>query len=85
MSLHLIFSTKGLDAAVPRARSGDAIVLLGDGVYAAGGEHLPDIERYILAEDAAVRGVTTSEQTIDYADLAELCATHSPIVSWNDA
>ena len=80
MSLHLIFSSKGLDAALPRARSGDVLVLLGDAVYAT--PTRSDV--HAVAEDAAIRGVTPTVTTIDYDQLAELCAAHNPVVSWND-
>ena len=87
MTLHLIYSSAGLDAARERSSAGDVLVLLGDAVYRAQSETMPASEStFILDEDCRARGLSLPAEctVIDYARLVELCIEHQPIVSWND-
>ncbi len=83
MSLHLTFSADGLGECVARLAPDDAVVILGDAVYAA---PLPSaVVHYYLGEDADIRGIQSmSGKRIDYDELVRLCAEHNPVVSWND-
>ncbi len=86
MSLHLVYSRRGLAACSARAQADDVVVLLGDGTYAAAGmAEFPIPTYHILQEDLTSRGLSAnSDLCIDYADLVELCIQHNPIVSWSD-
>jgi len=81
MTLHLAFTSDGLTAARRVEVEGDAIILLGDAVYALVTDS--SLAPKVLAEDAEVRGLDASSG-LSYSDLAALCAKHQPIVSWND-
>lgn len=94
MSLHLLFVSPAGDAlAQCRAAlvAGDALLLLGDGVYAAmpGTRALagidPGIEIHALDEDCAARGVAALDPRVrstDYAGFVALAAAHARSVSW---
>lgn len=69
------------------ARSGDAVLLLEDGVYAAGAAPTPlspalaaaqerGVAVYALQPDAAARGVTSVVPTVDYEGFVELIVQH---------
>jgi sulfur relay protein TusB/DsrH len=68
-----------------RRSSDDLIVLLGDGVYTIMLEQHDD-SMHAIQQDIEVRGIANIAEVkiISYAELVELCALHSPIVSWND-
>ena len=87
MTLHLIYSIAGFDAAARRCAPQDTLVLMGDAVYLARpGNTAPRENVVMLAQDGAVRGIggQTIVPAIDYPRLVELCVDHHPIVSWND-
>jgi sulfur relay protein TusB/DsrH len=82
VTVHLVFSKRGLAACSAVRRAQDPVVLLGDGVYA---HAAADPEVRILDEDLTIRGIVThAATTVTYDALLELCAQHTPIVSWND-
>ena len=82
-TLHLAFSTAGLDAARLRCGENDAILLIGDGVYAA---HNATDAMFALEEDLTIRGVSPSAAVtvVDYAGMVELTTEHHPLVSWRE-
>jgi tRNA 2-thiouridine synthesizing protein B len=60
-------------------RAGDALVLMGDGIYAAiaGTQACSDLqatgaELFVLAADAAVAGISTTAQDVTPLDMPEL-------------
>ena len=83
-ALHLVFSPAGWRACEPRRASGDAIVLLGDGVYVSSQARAGDA--HVLEEDLTIRGLAAPADAslITYGDLVDLCAQHTPVVSWQD-
>ena len=68
-----------MEQACARLAEGDSIILIGDGVYASG---TPSASISVMADDLRIRGVTSEHTEIDYARLVELCASHTPVVSW---
>lgn len=84
MTLHLVFSRRGWHACRARLSEGDAIVLLGDGVYAADQVDASGVA--VLEQDLKIRGVKTAatHKLIDYPGMVELCTQHNPVVSWRD-
>ncbi len=82
-TLHLAFSTAGLAAARKRCSDNDAILLIGDGVYAA---RNATQSMFALAEDLTIRGVepSTTITVVDYAGMVELTTNHHPLVSWRE-
>ncbi len=77
-SLHVVHSLEGLAACRRRCSEGDAVLLVGDAVYAS------DLgpRDHALKEDVLVRGWHTEAKQVDYAGFVDLTAAHSPIVSW---
>jgi tRNA 2-thiouridine synthesizing protein B len=73
-------------------RSGDAVMLIEDGVYAAlAGEWLEQLlatgaQVHALTPDLAARGVAERcdgrVAVLDYAGFVQLCCDHNPIQSW---
>jgi sulfur relay protein TusB/DsrH len=83
MSLHLVFSESGWRACCPLREPQDAVVFIGDGVYATGAASIHNA--FVIAEDLAIRGIRGNQDIsgIDYPELVTLCTRHKPIVSWN--
>ncbi len=87
MSMHLIFSPAGFDAAAARAEPTDQFILLGDGVYTRKPLSADSAATlFVLEEDLRVRGLDPlpAWQPIDYDRFVELCAACAPAISWND-
>lgn len=84
MSLHLVFSTSGWRSCRVRLAHADAVVLLGDGVYAA--HQAEHSAVHVLEEDAHIRGIAVDAKhtLISYDELVALCTQYQPVVSWND-
>ncbi len=76
-TLHLVFSPAGLQSCQAVCGEDDAIVLLGDAVFALA----PDLAR--LVDDCTLRGLPPSEHDISMNDVVKLCSAHSPVVSWS--
>lgn len=85
-----------LKACLRILASGDSLLFLEDGVYAAlqmgkGTEFrnmIPDgVALYALAPDLAARGISAKIPVdfshIDYSDFVRLCLTHARVVNWN--
>jgi len=83
VSLHLVFSQRGWEACRVRRGADDAVLFLGDGVYAALQASGPD--HRVLSEDAQIRGLAIDPaRCVDYDGMVALCSQHAPLVSWND-
>ncbi len=99
--LHVVsgsaWASPSLQECLSRIRKADAIMLLGDGVYAAlGGSEstrklgaaLGDgIEGYCLREDLETRGISAlplaeGMQIVDYGGFVDLAARFSRICTW---
>lgn len=74
--LHLAYSKQGVDRACARMRSGDELILLGDGVYS-----VPDGAHWVLEDDMAARGLS-STMAITYDAMVALSISHDKVVSW---
>jgi sulfur relay protein TusB/DsrH len=74
--LHLAYSKQGVDRACARMRSGDELILLGDGVYSA-----PNAPHWVLEDDVTARGLS-STNAITYDAMVELSISHDKVVSW---
>jgi len=88
--LHLIGSEAGLEACLPLSGDGDALVLLGDGCYAAcRAERVarhPALRWFALDDDLVARGLAARRQPpvapIDHGGLVELVVEYPRCVSW---
>ena len=84
--LHLVVHPDALTSCLEIARSGDAVLLLEDGVYAAATGNVDFAPVYAVRLDLAIRGLAGSPlgevTAIDYAGFVELCTKHQPIVTW---
>ena len=84
------FGSDALAACLRVARSGDAIVLLEDGVYNALDTAAlvgAGLRIYALREDLQARGIPAEQlpahvETIAYKDFVALVCTHARTVSW---
>ena len=83
MSIHLVFSKQGWQSCEPLLNADDQVIFLGDGVYVAATATFANVQ--VLNEDLMVRGLSHLERVrvIDYTELVQLCAEHTPCVSWN--
>jgi len=88
--LHLIGSRAGLAACLTLAGEGDALVLLGDGTYAACGADItgpaPALRCYALDDDLVARGLAgrlpASITRLSHDGLVELVVEFPRSVSW---
>ena len=82
--LHLLFHHSALESCLESRNSGDAILLIQDGAYAA----LTDQTTTFLAleDDIDSRGLTDklgpNVTRISHRDMVQQVCTHQPIVSW---
>ncbi len=92
------FATGSLRSCLAHARSGDAVLMIEDGVYGAtAGTGLSDeiaaaargggIGIYVLGPDMAARGLDAGRVldgviTVDYAGFVDLAAKHDRAVAW---
>lgn len=82
------FGSEALASCLHVARSGDAILLLEDGVYNAVDVPAPvGIRIYALQEDLQARGIAAEQlpshvEPIAYKDFVALVCTHRRTVSW---
>lgn len=90
------FTHNALTSCLRIARSGDSLLLLEDGVYAAsGGNHQharqlqaaigTGIRVHVLSPDAQARQITLAENldVVDYAGFVKLTTHHQRIQSWH--
>lgn len=98
MTLHILFESPFaghcLDECRRVAQAGDALLLVGDGVYALAGTQAAalaalraaGVEVFALGEDCAARGIdahaTDSVTALDYAGFIDLALAHERSVSW---
>lgn len=98
MSLHLVSTSPWAGDGFEQCRRivvpGDALLLLGDGVYAAMaggpfaaalGRLTSEIDVYVLDEDCTARGVrelVSGVEPTDYAGFVALACSHVRSVSW---
>ncbi len=85
MSLHLVTTEAGLQSCLIRAATDDPVVLMHAGVYAA---VATGVERpmFAISNDVSALGlsdmVPDNVQEISFAQLVDLVAEHSPVVTW---
>ncbi len=98
--LHIInkspFERRSLDACLNRARNGEGVLFIEDGIYATvkntiiskkvtdKGEKLA---LYVLGPDVAARGMTKDQimdgiSIIDYTEFVDLVTQHDSVQSW---
>jgi len=98
-TLHIVssspFETNALQSALKFALSGDAILLIENGVYAASdvlqsallkGGAARGLMTYVLDEDAKARALPALGQdinTVSYSGFVNLVCQHQNSVSWN--
>ena len=83
--LHIVNRPAALPSCLLAAERSDAMLLLGDGVYAAGEARLAELPTVVaMAEDAAARGVSIAPPVAaaSYADFVALAAQHDVSVTW---
>jgi sulfur relay protein TusB/DsrH len=85
-TLHLVFSPAGLAACQAQLATGDAIVLLEDGVSArAACKPLAGMRCRALGPDLSARGLSVEHDTvhsIDHGALVSLCIAFARSSSW---
>ena len=85
--LHVVHRPEALHSCVAHVASGDAVLLLGDGVYAAPDPRLAGLGVPVAAidEDAAGRAVAlpAAVAPLGYDGFVALVAEHDASVSWS--
>ena len=98
MTLHILcaspFTGSCLEECARVIAADDALLLSGDGVYAALGEaadtlhalHAAGVTIFALAEDCTARGIDARLPaciaTVDYGGFVDLAVAHPPTLSW---
>ena len=77
-TLHLVFNRRGLNSCLACKSAADSVVLMADAVYASK-DHK---QFWVLAEDLAKRGISSTQHTLSMQDVVNLTESHHPIVSW---
>lgn len=82
--LHLLTSPEAVDSCLAAAVDGDAVLLVGDGVFAHRQAKAPKVRFGILAEDAEARGVEPGSmvELLDYDGFVEWVAAFPKSVTW---
>jgi tRNA 2-thiouridine synthesizing protein B len=84
--LHIVNRRAGLESCLAIADASDAILLIEDGVYAAGKPHPWPGAVFALRPDVEARGLlgrlSAGVQLATDADFVELVVAHKPIVTW---
>ena len=74
--LHTLSALPGTEACTDCLRmlaEGDALLLMGDGVYAADlAAAKPDVDVFILASDAAARGVSSTPANSEHVSMKQV-------------
>ena len=88
MSLvHLVQHSSGLTSCLAHVADGDALLLLGDGVYAAADPRLAaaGVPVAVIGEDATARGVAIASPVaaIGYDGFVALVVEHDASVTWS--
>ena len=85
--LHIVHRPGALDSCVGRIARGDAVLLLGDGVYAAPDPRLARLDVPVAAidEDAVGRAVAlpAAVAPLGYDGFVALVVEHDSSVSWS--
>jgi tRNA 2-thiouridine synthesizing protein B len=90
--LHLVNRAAALEACLARAKAGDAILLIEDGVYAAMDRDTrqPSIRDslHVLREHLAVRGldaerVEAAVALVDFPDFVALTVRYTQSINWS--
>lgn len=90
-TLHLVSHPDALERGIASASAGDALLLIGDGVYAAIGPGAwppaLTIPAYALDEALHLRGldadrIAPAVRRLDYPGFVDLTVQHERIVSW---
>jgi tRNA 2-thiouridine synthesizing protein B len=89
------FENKALESCLTHARTGSAVLLIEDGVYAAARgtavsqrieAAMKDVSIYALAPDVAARGmqdrVMDGVRLVDYGGFVDLVVEHNAVQSW---
>lgn len=84
--VHLLSNASALNSCLQTIEQNDALLLLGDGVFAARDERLKRLSISISAinEDAISRGVELMShvKSVNYDEFVELIVNHHSSVSW---
>lgn len=82
--LHLLNRPEALDSCVAHVVDGDAVLLLGDGVYAAHDPRLAGLDASAIDEDADARAVALAPpvRPVGYDGFVALVTDHDASVSW---
>lgn len=70
---------------MPLINDGDAVLLIGDGLYGSAHPSLRHQQNlFAIEEDRATRGLRaeTAVTYIDYPAMVTLTETHTPIITW---
>ena len=83
--LHIVSSPNALDACFSNLLNEDAVILIGDGVYAASYRSIDSrIPVYALESDLAARGIpaATNVMPTDISQFVALVVQHANSVTW---
>ena len=81
--LHIVSNPRAIGSCLRAHAAGDAILLIGDGVFGVGS--VPEEHGlWVLAEDAAARGVSfPADAKADYAKFVALVLATGSSVTWS--
>ncbi len=84
--VHLVCRPEALTSCLGQLADGDAVLLLGDGVFAASDRRLDAVHVPVaaLCDDVAARGVKLAPpvEAVDYNTFVALVVAHASSVSW---
>ncbi len=86
--LHIISNPKAISDCTLHLLEDDAVILIGDGVYAITGNNLNNLDVpvsvYALEADLAARGIspTSGETPANMSRFVELVVEHTSSVTW---
>lgn len=87
--LHIIsqslFKNRSVGTGVTLVANEDALLLIGDGLYGASHPDLAALTQvFAIDEDRITRGLPPQKHItyINYAEMVELTAAHSPVITW---
>ena len=82
--LHVLSNPAATESCLAAAADGDAVLLVGDGVFAHGIARPPGIRFGVLEEDMASRGLELSAEleALTYAGFVDWAAEFPKTVTW---
>ena len=82
--LHVLSNPDAVSPCLCAARDGDAVLLVGDGVYAHDVAQRPGVRIGVLEEDMVHRGLAPSAalEALTYGGFVEWVAGYSKSVTW---